>query len=353
MFNAIPEGSSSSQDSEYDQLIGQTDEHINVDDQSSSHTSSPQSKTKKTEGIKWKRHTFDSIDLPESTLKPIPYFVNLSRKTPLDVFEYFMDITLLLKIATESNKYKDQKGYQIPDISEEEIQKFIVVLVYMSIIRLPRRRMYWSKSTKQTIISSVFTRNRFEEILLILHFNDNQNEPSKTDISYDRLFKIRPLINHFNRKFQSAVVPEEINSINEKIIPHKGSSSLKRYLSSKPHKWGYKIYSRTGKSSYLYQFEIEGDNQTTTVHPDVGAASNVVIRLTQNIPPNSFVCYDNYFATMKLMKFLHDKQYHVISTIRVNRFNSSLLKSDKKLKQEGKGSFDFQTADDDHFVITK
>jgi len=286
-------------------------------------------------------------------LNPALYFINLSRKTPLTVFEYFVNDTLITNITSESNKYKNQKLFQIPDVSEIDIQKFIAVLIYMSVVRLPRHRMYWSKPTKQELISSVLTGERFDQILSILHFNNNEGEPTKTDHNYDILFKIRPLINHFNEKFQSATFPEVICSIDEQIVPHKGFSSLKRYIPSKPHKWGYKMYARAGKSSYLYQFEIEGDNHLTTIDPEIGSAGNVVIRLTKCIPPNSFISYDNYFSTIKLIKFLNAKQYHVVSTIRASRLNSSLLKSDKQLKREGRGSFDFQTTEDGHIVVTK
>ncbi|CAF1634724.1 unnamed protein product, partial [Didymodactylos carnosus] len=113
------------------------------------------------------------------------------------------------------------------------------------------------------------------------------------------------------------------------------------------------MYARAGKSSYLYQFEIEGDNQLIVIDSNIGSADNVVIRLTQNLPPNSFIAYDNYFATIGLIKFLNTKQYHVVSTMRLNRLNSSLLKSDKQMKQEGRGSFDSLTTDNGHIVVTK
>jgi hypothetical protein len=59
---------------------------------------------------------------------------------------------------------------------------------------------------KTTLISSVFTRNRFEEILSLLHFKDYQGGPPKTSYNYDKLFKIRALINHFNQKKSVALM---------------------------------------------------------------------------------------------------------------------------------------------------
>jgi hypothetical protein len=78
------------------------------------------------------------------------YFINLLKQTPLAVFDYFVDATLITKITSKSNRYKHQKLFQTSDVSEIDIKKFIaILLIYMSIIRLPRHRMYWSTPTKQ------------------------------------------------------------------------------------------------------------------------------------------------------------------------------------------------------------
>ncbi|CAF1297760.1 unnamed protein product, partial [Didymodactylos carnosus] len=108
-----------------------------------------------------------------------------------------------------------------------------------------------------------------------------------------------------------------------------------------------------GKVKLFVSFEVEGDSQLIVIDSNIGSAGNIVIRLTQNLPPNAFIAYDNYFATIRLIKFLNTKQYHVVSTMRSNRLNSSLLKSDKQLKQEGRGSFDSLTTDNGHIVVTK
>jgi len=39
----------------------------------------------------------------------------------------------------------------------------------------------------------------------------------------------------------SRLEPEEKHSVDEQMIPFKGRSSMKQYMKSKPHKWGYKF----------------------------------------------------------------------------------------------------------------
>ena len=48
------------------------------------------------------------------------------------------------------------------------------MLLHMSVVHLSTRRMYWSPRTRQDSVADVMTINRFEEILSVLHANDNE-----------------------------------------------------------------------------------------------------------------------------------------------------------------------------------
>ncbi len=102
---------------------------------------------------------------------------------------------------------------------------------------MPRYRMYWQSATRYEDVASVMSRDRFELIKKFLHFADNNDAPDPKDPGKDKLFKVRNL---FQRLRQNClkVPPEEKNSIDEKMIPFKGRSSLRRYMPKKPKKWG-------------------------------------------------------------------------------------------------------------------
>lgn len=73
-----------------------------------------------------------------------------------------------------------------------------------------------------------------------LHMNDNLHaKPRRTD-GYDRLFKVRPILDLLKQNMRK-VAPEQRQSIDGQVIPFKGRSTVKQYLKSKPHKWGYKV----------------------------------------------------------------------------------------------------------------
>jgi hypothetical protein len=66
--------------------------------------------------------------------------------------------------------------------------------------------------------------------------------------------KITPLLSSLRANMMK-VEPEERHSIDEQIIPFKGRSLMKQY-NKKPHKWGFKVFTRAGASGMMYDFEI-------------------------------------------------------------------------------------------------
>ena len=61
--------------------------------------------------------------------------------------------------------------------------------------------MYWADGSRFAEIADLFARNRFYEILSNFYFNDNNNVIlDKNDPNYDRLFKIRPILEVIRNK---------------------------------------------------------------------------------------------------------------------------------------------------------
>lgn len=89
----------------------------------------------------------------------------------------------------------------VKDITLSEIKVVIGVVLQMGIVKLPNRRMYWTAGTHNELIAESITRNRFDETLMVHHFNDNNDTPSKDSPLYNRCHKIQPLIDHFRSGF--------------------------------------------------------------------------------------------------------------------------------------------------------
>ena len=80
------------------------------------------------------------------------------------------------------------------------------------------------------------SRNRW--ILRYIHVVDNTSAPTRTDPNYDRLWKVRPLIDLLQHTCGEMCNPGQQLSIDESMIGTKCRLSFIQYLPAKPTKWG-------------------------------------------------------------------------------------------------------------------
>ena len=205
------------------------------------------------------------------------------------------------------------------------------------------------------MVADSMTINRFEEILSILHTNDNELEKKKGEPGYDRLHKIRPLLTLVGLAFQRCAEPEQCVCVDEQIIPFKGNHSLKVYMMKKPKKWGYKVWVQAGQSGYVHRFEFAGDNvgqqQNVPTTEAVGKSGEVVLKLTDDQPKESYVFFDNLFASPELLMELKKRELRATCTIRANRTRNCPLLSMKDLKKRGRGACDYRSISDGSVLI--
>ena len=147
------------------------------------------------------------------------HFGNLiTFSSPVKYFKLFVNNELIDHMTFQSNLYATQLSQQnstraIKSFTKSEIKSTIGIILLMGIYKLPNRRMYWAPYSKVSIIADTIPRNRFKEILRHLHYSDNSLDLNKNDPSHNKLFKIQPLIDHFCKAFQSAVLLEPFMSV--------------------------------------------------------------------------------------------------------------------------------------------
>lgn len=109
------------------------------------------------------------------------------------------------------------------------------------IVGKPTLESYWSTDNliETPMFAKVMSRNIFEAILSYLHFNDN--DQCAPDCN-DRLYKVRPMIDHFLEKFRKMYNPHENISIYEGMLSWRGRLGFRVYNPMKPVKYGIKSY---------------------------------------------------------------------------------------------------------------
>jgi len=185
--------------------------------------------------MKWKKGSFQKSETILYENNKLPNNIS-SMVDPLEFFMYFFDDNLFYKIKNETNLYSTQKNSNKPiNVTENELKRYIGICIYASVLHVPKVRDYWSIELGFSQIYKCMSRTRFEAIRSCLHFNDNSKLLPVTDINYDRLHKLRPLIDYLNNKFKSVPYRQDL-SLDEQLCATKAHSYLKQYLPAKPHK---------------------------------------------------------------------------------------------------------------------
>ena len=205
---------------------------------------------------------------------------------------------------------------------------FGLVIIQNNLLMAPRNDRYFiaedGKWPFHTNFGKIFTRKRFREIQKYLHFVDPFVErPPPGSPGYDRLFIIRPLLQHLNEKFRALYRPGKNISVDESMIPFKGHLSWIQQMPQKPVKVGIKVFvvadSQTG---YCWNFEIYV-GKTGAQYDDVGdlgKTDQIVVGLVKELAHKGYTLYmDNFYTSVPLAIFLQAQGILCCGTMRANR----------------------------------
>lgn len=274
-----------------------------------------------------------------------PQNIPPEAELPVDIFVCLFSNDLFEHICYQTNLYATQSGKIFTPTNVDEVKVFFAINILMGIKRLPSYRDYWSTKLelRDSFISKLMPRTRFDWLLGNIHLNNNILQPKRGEPEYDKLYKVRPFLSALSEKFIYFYQPSKTVSIDESMILFKGRSSLKQYMPNKPIKRGYKIWVRASASGYVDQFQIytgKVDNKT-----ELNLGSRVVLDLTRSLQNKNYTVYfDNYFNSLSLLRKLRKENIYACGTIRKNRKELPTdLKIDKLLKR---GESDWRITDD-------
>ncbi|KAJ8883557.1 hypothetical protein PR048_015401, partial [Dryococelus australis] len=174
-----------------------------------------------------------------------------------------VDDDVLDHIVCETNRYAEQVisgtrtlrhsrlNMWVPTCNAE-MKKFLGLLMWMSLNRRSIIQSYWSiKPIYQNAIpANTMSRNRFELLLLIIHFSDNETSAGQQEIFY----------------------PGENFVIDETLIPWSGRLVFRQWIPNKAHKYGIKLFklcSNEGKKWYGIDISVQMCSYATTLRKGV------------------------------------------------------------------------------------
>lgn len=111
-------------------------------------------------------------------------------------------------------------------------KRFLGVITWMGIVKLPKVVDYWSNDDVellgQSFANITMSHNRFELLLRLFHFSNNEELRKE-----DRLGKIQRLVDVFNHTFTLHFAPDECLCVDESMIPFRGRIIFRQYSKSK------------------------------------------------------------------------------------------------------------------------
>ena len=148
--------------------------------------------------------------------------------------ELFENITLQTNLYNTASA-NDKVTKPAPPVEVDELKKVCGKVLFMGIEQFPNRELYWKPSTLSKFIAyaNIFC-SQVQEILSILHFNDNNLQKPFGDPSYEPLFKLKHIADLFRNIIGTIVIPETMAAVDEMMVAFKGRHKLRCYMPQKP-----------------------------------------------------------------------------------------------------------------------
>ena len=150
--------------------------------------------------------------------------------------------------ATPTTRHSKVKQWK--PISLEDLKKFLGILIFMGLNKLPTFDCYWAKSQMYgcDLIQKSMSRNKFELIMRFLHFANNSQSNGT-----DRLYKLKLLIYLISQNFLK-FTPAELVVIDESLVLFRGRTIVRQYIPNKAHKYGLKFYKLCTVEDHTWKF---------------------------------------------------------------------------------------------------
>ncbi|XP_076035777.1 uncharacterized protein LOC143021873 isoform X2 [Oratosquilla oratoria] len=294
-------------------------------------------KKKKPRPTIWKKVDIHNPPLPEYE-HTLPDVI----ETPFQYFSKYFSSQFIDHITYQTNLYATQKDINTTfKTTSDEVMNFRSILIYMGIVELPAVSDYWAMETRIPQVADLMSSKRFMLMKRLVHFNDN----SHIHGSIDRFYKVRPLFSFLNTSFRSEPqTPKQ--SVDEVMVAYKGKTAgnLRKYLKSKPDKWGFKIFCRASEDGFIHDMMLYQGRTTLQAHdipltPEqevMGVTSQIVAVLASTIScsTTTAIFADNYFTSLEIVRYLKDKDCRYTGTARETRIWKPPLKTVKEMEKK-------------------
>ncbi|CAK1595683.1 unnamed protein product [Parnassius mnemosyne] len=198
---------------------------------------------------------------------------------------------LLRPIGWQPNRYLARK-LLTADVKIEEMKCLVGIVLVSGYSQVSRRRMYWENASdsRNSLIASALSRDRFKLIYFNIHVADNLN----LDRS-DKFAKMCPLLKVLTMKSLEHCPHKENHSVDEAMVPYFG-------LGGKPIRYEYKLWVVATSGGYIAWFQPYQGTCTFTnaQYSQLGLGASVVLSYADQLATlgygkNYHLFIDNFY----------------------------------------------------------
>lgn len=278
-------------------------------------------------------------------------------QSPLFYFDTMFDDNVIQLLVQYTNTYASQKN-KIGNVSTSEMKCFLAILLYSGYVVVPRRSMYWEKSsdTNFDLVNNAMSRDRFNFIMAHIHCCDNTLIQGNSD----KFSKLRPLFDLLNKNFIDMAPLEEKYSVDEAMVPYYGGHSCKQFIRGKPIRWGYKFWVGATRLGYILWFDpYQGQSaMIPSAYKQFGLGGSVILRfadiLQKREPTLHFhLFFDNFFTSIPLIHELSNRGLKATGTIRENRTSKCPLPTNNDFKKTERGTYKSKSSRPENILVCK
>ncbi|XP_028432779.1 piggyBac transposable element-derived protein 4-like [Perca flavescens] len=255
---------------------------------------------------------------PARGVTPGPTCYAIARVQNIDsVFNLFFTEEMIDLIVSMTNLHGRRTMRNWTEMDSTNLRAYMGLLILAGVYRSrgESTRCLWDNRSGRAIFRATMSLSRFHEISRALRFDDKLQRPACH--REDKLAPIRSLWEMWMHRLPLLFNPGKDDTVDEQLVPFKGSCSFRQYMPKKPAKYGLKIWVTADVgTSYAWRCDIYLGKTGNAA--EVGKGKRVVMEMTEGLQGVTVTC-DNFFTSYPLAQELLRKKIALVGTIRKNK----------------------------------
>ncbi|KAI5625325.1 hypothetical protein C0J50_15184 [Silurus asotus] len=206
--------------------------------------------------MSWKDQT-DNDTVPQTlrflpSREPKPQLRSSDSHSPCSLFKMFSLDSVVSTLCHNTNaqaaKSIERHKYKWRDITVREMYRYIGLLFYMAMVKLPSIIDYWRQSSIFTIPfpATILSRDRYRNILWNVHMShpdaDKENDRKSGTSEHDRLFRVKLIMDTIRKTCKAIYHPRRHLAVDERMVACKANTWRTQYMKAMPTKWVFKLF---------------------------------------------------------------------------------------------------------------